>query len=165
MTPRELKAHKTASKHLKEIPVFKPQKRGKLPKPFKGLGGTRIECTGIIPVSDDHVVIMYWRDGPIFTDRSFFAYLFCKTANDNLGPIFEFHWHPSHKGFHCKTPCKTSSDFTNRTLPGAPELALKTKCNLDPKNHQDRLQLIVAFCTWCGISLPDKDAESKPLWS
>jgi hypothetical protein len=39
MTPRDLKAHKTAPKHLKEIPVFKPQKRNKLPKPFKTLGG------------------------------------------------------------------------------------------------------------------------------
>lgn len=164
MTPRELKAHKTALKYLKEIPVFKLQKRGKLPKPFKGLGGPRIESTGMLDVSDDHVAFMYWVDVPIFTDRSFFGYLFCRLAKDNISPIFEFHWHPSHKGFHCKTPCKTSNNFTNRTLPGAPEMALKTKPTLDPKSHLDRLQLIVAFCSWCGISLPDKDADSKSLW-
>ena len=145
MTPRELKAHKSALKHLNDIPVFKPQKRGKLPKPFKGLGGVRIESTGMIDVSNDHVAFMYWRDGEILTDRSFFGYLFCRLANDNLSPVFEFHWHPSHKGLHCKTPCKTSSDYTNRTLPGAPELALKTKPVLDPKIPVDRLKLIIAF--------------------
>lgn len=59
MTPRELKAHKKAPKHLKEIPVFKPQKRNKLPKPFKSFGGSRIESTGMIDVSSDHVAFMY----------------------------------------------------------------------------------------------------------
>lgn len=164
MTPRELKAHKTAPKHLKEIPVFKPQKRNKLPKPFKNFGGPRIESTGMIDVSSDHVVFMYWRDGQILTDRSFYAYLFCRLANGSLSPVFEFHWHPSHKGFHCKTPCRTNYDYTDRMLPGAPELALKTKYGTDPKIYADRLHLIIEFCRSCGISLPDNDTNSKPLW-
>jgi len=159
-----LRAHKAAPKHLKEIPTFKPQKRNKLPKPFKGLGGPRIESTGLLDVSTDHVVLMYWRNGPIFTDRSFYGYLLCRLANDNLGPIFEFHWHPSHKGIHCKMPCRTDSDYTNRLLPGAPELALKTQRNLDPKIHEDRLKLVIEFCGSCGISLPDPDANTQPLW-
>lgn len=161
MTPQELKAHKLALKQLNEIPVFKPQKRNKLPKPFKNLGGPRIESTGMLDVSAEHVAFMFWKDGQILTDRSFFGY---RLANDDLSPLFEFHWHPSHKGFHCKTPCKTISNFTNRALPGAPELALKTEPTLDPKNCQDRLQLIIAFCSWCGISLPDKNGDSKSLW-
>ena len=164
MTPRELKAHKTARKHLKEIPVFKPQKRNKLPKPFKNFGGPRIESTGMIDVSPDHVAFMYWRDGQILTDRSFYGYLFCRLANGSLSPVFEFHWHPSHKGFHCKTPCRTNYDYTDRMLPGAPELSLKTKYDTDPKIHEDRLMLMINFCLLCGISLPDNNPNSKSLW-
>lgn len=164
MNPRDLRAHKAAPKCLKEIPTFKPQKRNKLPKPFKGLGGPRIQSTGLLDVSSDHVVLMYWRDGPIFTDRSFYGHLLCRLANRNLSPIFEFHWHPSHKGAHCKMPCRTDSDYTNRMLPGAPELALKSQRNLDPKIHEDRLKLVIEFCESCGISLPDLDANTKPLW-
>jgi len=164
MTPYDLKSHKTATKRLKEIPVFKPQKRNKLPKPFKSLGGSRIESTGLIDVSDDHVAMMYWRDGPILSDRSFYAHLFCRLASGSLSPIFEFHWHPSHKGFHCKLPCLTSNDYTDRMLPGAPELALKTQYHIDPKELGDRLKLIVYFCRLCGISLPDNDPDTKLLW-
>jgi len=164
MTPRDLKAHKEAAKHLREIPVFKPQKRNKLPKPFKGLGGPRIEATGMLDVSADHVALMYWRDGPILTDRAFYGHLFCRLANNSLSPIFEFHWHPSHKGFHCKTPCHTTNDYSDRTLPGAPELAIKTNPTLDPKRSDDRLKLVISFCAACGISLPDSDAKTKQLW-
>lgn len=164
MTPRELKAHKTAPKLLNEIPAFKPQKRNKLPKPLKGLGGPRIESTGMMSVSDHHVALMYWRDGPILTDRAFYGYLFCRLANESLSPIFEFHWHPSHKGFHCKTPCRTSSNFTDRMLPGAPELSLKTNPKIDPKIPSDRLKLVIEFCRSCGISLPDDDTSSHSLW-
>lgn len=165
MNPSDLKTHKLALKNLASIPVFKPQKRNKLPKPFKGLGGPRIQSTGMIDVSADHVVFMYWRDGQILTDRSFYAYLFCRLANGNLSPLFEFHWHPSHKGFHCKTPCRTINDYTNRTLPGAPELALKTRASADPKNEEDRNELVMKFCNWCGISLPDSDKQSHSLWA
>lgn len=165
MTPKELIAHKTAPKCLDDIPVFKSQKRNKLPKPLKGVGGPRIESTGMINVSDDHVAIMYWRDGPIFTDRSFYGHLFCRLSNGSLSPIFEFHWHPSHKGIHCKTPCRTANNYTDRMLPGAPELALKTKRDLDPQVPADRLKLVIDFCRACGISLPDNDSKSQPLWS
>ncbi len=165
MTPRELKAHKALVKQLTAVPAFKPQKRNKLPKPMKGLGGPRIQSTGMLEVSDSHVALMYWRDGPILSDRSFFGLLFCRLANDSLGPIFEFHWHPSHKGFHCKVPCRTSSDYTDRFLAQAPELSLTTKADLDPKSPADRLKLVVEFCRRCGISLPHHDDASMPLWS
>ena len=164
MTPKELIAHKTAPKHLDAIPVFKLQKRNKLPKPLKEVGGPRIESTGMINVSDNHVAIMYWRDGEIFTDRSFYGHLFCRLSNGSLSPVFEFHWHPSHKGIHCKTPCRTTNNYTDRMLPGAPELSLKTERNLDPRIPDDRLKLVMDFCRSCGISLPDSDPMSKSLW-
>lgn len=163
MNPRDLRAHKKAPKRLESTPVFKSQARKKLPKPFHKLGGPRIESTGMIDVSADHVVFMYWRDGPILTDRSFYAYLFCRLANKSLSPLFEFHWHPSHKGFHCKTPCRTVNDYTNSVLSGAPELALKPTRQLDPKIYDDRMRLVIDFCKWCGISLPDNDAKSQSL--
>ena len=164
MTPHELRHHKLVAKHLTEIPVFKPQKRNKLPKPFKSLGGARIESTGLIDVSMDHVAFMYWRDGQILTDRAFYGYLFCRLANSSLSPIFEFHWHPSHKGFHCKTPCRTSNNYADRVLQQAPELAMRTEPNLDPKIVSDRLKLVIAFCQGSGISLPDNDSDTKTLW-
>lgn len=150
-------------KQLKETPIFKPQRRNKLPKPFKTLGGSRINATSMMDVSTDHVVFMYWRGGSIFTDRSFFAFLFCRLSNGDLSPLFEFHWHPSHKGFHCKTPCKTVENYTNRILRRAPELSLSTKGQLDPKNEVDRVQLVLEFCRFCGIKLPDNDAQTKRL--
>lgn len=163
MTPKELKDHKLVAKQLSGVPVFKALKRGKLPKPLHQLGGPRVRSTGMLEVSADHVVVMYWRDGAIFTDRSFYGYLFCRLRDGGLSPIFEFHWHPSHKGFHCKMPCKTTPNYTNRMLPGAPELALRTK-RLDPKNEQDLVQLVHAFCMWCGISPPDEQPELEQLW-
>lgn len=164
MTPKELKAHKIAHKQLVTTPVFAPLKRNKLPKPLKGIGGPRIQSTGILDVSSDHSVVMYWRDGQILTDRSFYGHLFCKLADGNLSPLFEFHWHPCHKGLHCKMPCKTVLNYTNRMLPGAPELSLKLKQSLDPKIPADRQKLVIYFCKSCGILLPDSDPITKTLW-
>ncbi len=159
MTPRELLAHKDALKSLPAVPVFRPQKRNKLPRPFHKLGGPRIFCTGMLTVSCDHVAMMYWRDGETFTDRSFYGYLMCKLASGSLSPVFEFHWHPSHKGFHCKTPCNTASNYTDRMLPGAPELDLKTMADVDPAKAQDLSTLVCIFCERCGISLPSQDSS------
>lgn len=164
MTPHELKIHKKAEKLLKVIPSFSLQKRNKLPRPFQKLGGDRILSSGMMEVSDSHVAFMYWRDGDILSDRSFFGHLFCRLANGDLSPIFEFHWHPSHKGVHCLTPCKTSSDYTNRHLKQAPELAIKTEKLFDPRVEVELNQLVILFCESCGISLPPKDTNSKQLW-
>lgn len=163
MNPRDLKGHKLAQKQLESIPEFKLQKRNRLPKPFTKLGGPRIHSTGMIDVSMDHVLFMFWRDGPTFKDRAFYGYLFCKLQNQNISPLFEFHWHPSHKGFHAKVPCRTIVDYTNRTLPKAPELALNTDFRLDPKNPNDLLKLVMLVCQTCGINLPDKDSKSERL--
>jgi hypothetical protein len=165
MTPKELKQHKDAPKQLNAIPVFKPQKKNKLPRPLKNIGGARIASSGMIDVSDDHVAFMFWKDGEILTDRSFFGYLFCRLRNGALSPVFEFHWHPSHKGMHCKMPCKTQNDYTNRFLPGAPELSLKTNVKLDPKIEADRIKLVNIFCAACGITLSGSDSQSLPIWS
>lgn len=165
MQKRDLRDHKDALKQLTVIPAFKTQARNKLPAPFKKLGGPRIQTTGILSVSPHHSVFFYWRDGPVLSDRLFMGYFFAVLAKGDLSPIFEFHWHPSHKGFHCKTPCNTSSNYTNRMLPGAPELAIKTDPNLDPKSGADREKLIRIFCKACGIELPKAAPETLPLWS
>lgn len=158
MTPKELREHKNASKHLPSVPEFKKIKRGKMPKPFHALGGARTWATALIDVSDIHCVLFYYRDGALLTDTSFFGHFICRTRN-GLYPLLNFHWHPSHKGFHCKIPCDAQIDYTNRMLPGAPELALKTFPTLDPRNEDDRLQLIHQFCTACGITL----TSSQPV--
>ena len=163
MTPKDLRAHKLLPKQLRSSPEFKLQKRGKLPKPFNRLGGSRIYTTGMLDVSDNHVVLMCWKDGEIQTDSAFFGYLHYRLANGDLSPLFEFHWHPSHKGFHCKTPCKTEINHTNRFLTMAREIKMQTK-NLDPRIHEDRLELILIFCDACGISPPDNNPTTESLF-
>lgn len=166
MTPKELVAHKAAPKVLDEIPTFKPMKRGKWPKPFHKMGSARTHATDFVAVSDTHAVVFLWRDGEALTDTSFYGYLMCAMANGAHSPVFEFHWHPSHKGFHCKVPCETTLDYRNRLLVGAPELALNTNPKLDPRSDSDRLVLIVEFCDACGISLSSKNNHQQPdIWN
>lgn len=165
MTPHDLKSHKVAAKQLKEVPVFKIQKRNKLPKPFNKLGGPRIQSTGLLDVSESHVAFMYWRDGQLLSDRAFYGHLFCRLASGSLSPVFEFHWHPSHKDVHCKTPCETDNDYTDRNLPGAPELTIKAEKKFDPKNTDDLKRLVILFCKSCGISLPTNDSDTEQLWN
>lgn len=165
MTPQDLRAHKGAPKALGQIPSFKPIKKGTLPAPFNRHKSKRLQSTGMIEVSSEYAAIFIWRDGPILTDRSFYGHLFEKHKNGKLNPVFEFHWHPNHRGFHCKLPCRTNQDYTDRLLPGAPELAIKTNSSLDPGSQSDRNKLIELFCKSCGISLPSSDPKSMPLFT
>ena len=163
MNPKDLLAHKKTEKRLESVPAFKPMKKGKLPKPFRAMGGKRLFATELLEVSDTHWAIFIWRDGPEITDSLFLGYLFCKLSNGDLSPLFEFHLHPSHKGIHGKTPCNTELNYTNRQLPGAPELNLKSQVErqLDPRNESDRLILIDNFCNACGITIGQKN----DLWN
>jgi len=159
MTPRELREHKKTPKTLQDTPVFQPLKRGKLPKPFHTFGGPRVFATPLMDVSFDHSILIMYRDGALLADSAFYAYFMVKTGKGYY-PLLHFHWHPSHKGFHCKIPCSAKIDYDNRLLPGAPELALKTRPHLDPRNSDDRLRLAHAFCEICGITFGDRAA----LW-
>jgi hypothetical protein len=161
MKPNELAAHKKSEKRLNELPIFKAMKKGKLPKPFKAMGGARLFATDLIDVSETHCVIFIWRDGPELTDSMFLGWLMCKLHGGQLSPLFELHLHPSHKGLHIKTPCKTQLNYTDRQLPGAPELDLKMPKMLDPREERDRHILIAEFCRRCGIKIGDKES----LWS
>jgi hypothetical protein len=154
MSPQELAAHKALPKRLASLPSFKPMKRGKLPKPLHKMGGSRIQATELLPVSDTHNAFFAWRDGEIRTDSAFYAYLFCVLGDGAMSPLFVLHLHPSHKEIHAKLPCKTENDYTNRELPGAPELKLSThRDNLDPRKSIDREHLIECFCNACGITM------------
>ncbi|SAK39560.1 hypothetical protein AWB77_00103 [Caballeronia fortuita] len=139
--------------------------RNKLPKPFNKIGRQGSYATDLIPVSDEHRVIFMWHDGPERTDRSFYGYLLCVVHNDDLYPIFEFHYHPSHKGLHCKTPCKTAADYRNRLLPRAPELNLKSHRDFDPRLESDRAELIRIFCQAVGVETPIRINRQGELWN
>jgi hypothetical protein len=143
-------------------PSFKQLKKNKLPRPFARMGGSRIQSSGLVKVSDEHTVLFIWRDGEIRTDAAFYAYLLCSLREGDFSVLLEFHFHPSHKGCHCKTPCRTTADYTNRLLPGAPELNLSSPAGLDPRSEADRLKLIHCFCKACGIGLaPEHDAQGQ----
>lgn len=162
MTPQDLADHKAAPKRLASAPTFHKAKVGpKLPKPFHTMRGPRLYATGELEVSDSHCVFFFWRDGELLTDRAFFAWLMCKLAGGQLYPLFELHYHPSHKGLHAKLPCNTTIDYTARQLPQAPELQLKTQRAYDPANPEDRLVLINQFCQACGI----QTGQGGDLWN
>ena len=153
MSPKELAAHKTVPKRLAAAVAFKALKRGKLPKPLHKMGGPRMQSTDFIEVSDTHRVVFVWRDGELRTDSAFFGYLFCMLEAGEMSPLFEMHFHPSHKGLHIKLPCKTESDYTSRMLPGAPELALSIRHDIDPRQEKDSEVLIDRFCGSCGVAM------------
>lgn len=163
MHPRELLAHKLAEKRLREIPPFKPLKRGKLPRPFHRSGGGRVESTGLVDVSPTHVVHFLARDGQTLQDASFYGYLLVRLANGSLSPLFEFHWHPSHKGFHCKTACRATESYTDRLLVRAAELNLKTVSSLDPRKPDHRAMLVHVVCEACGIAVGHESPQGT-LW-
>jgi hypothetical protein len=162
MSPKELSAHKSASKRLAAVPVFHKSSSGnKLPKPFDKMRSSRLYASGQIDVSDTHRAFFFWRDGALLSDSAFFAWLMCELADGKLSPILEFHYHPSHKGLHAKLPCKTELDYTQRQLPHAPELALKTPAGIDPRTDTGRKQLISSFCNTFGVAL----GQEGGLWN
>ena len=161
MKRRDLAGHKISPKRLQDVPSFKQMKRGRLPKPFNKMGGPRYFATELISVSGTHSVLFVWGEGEILTDTKFYGYLVCGLQNGTFSPLLEFHWHPSHKGIHIKMPCETDLDYTGRLLPGAPELALKSVRALDPRIHDDRVQLITMFCRAAGIEL----GQADNLWN
>lgn len=162
MTPKELTAHKSADKRISVAPSFyKANSRVKLPKPFDKMRSSRWHTTGQIEVSDTHRAFFFWRDGEQLSDASFYAWLMCELENGMLSPLFEFHYHPSHKGFHAKVPCKTELEYTQRQLSQAPEFALKTPAGVDPRTASGQQQLIGTFCKACGIQL----GQEGGLWS
>ncbi len=134
------------------VPTFHAVKRGKLPKPLHQIGGPRVHATNLIEVDPEYSVWFMWKDGDTLVESSFYAYLFSHVGEQDLYPLCNFHWHPSHKPLHIKTPCDSDLNYTNRGLPGCKELHLKnTGKVLDPRIEQDRLQLIEVFCMACGV--------------
>ena len=165
MNPRDLHEHKRSPKWLQQVPDFKPLKRGTLPKPFARVGGSRVSSTGLIDISATHCVLFLAKDGELLTDSAFYGYMMCRLVGGSLSPLFEFHWHPSHKGFHCKTPCKATQSYTDRLLAQAIELDMKTDARLDPRKLQDRIQLINVFSDACGITLGEAPNDAQAgLW-
>ncbi|WP_141218289.1 hypothetical protein [Bordetella genomosp. 5] len=165
MDRRTLQQHKKTPKVLSDLPSFSPLRKHTLPGQYRRLGRPRAQGTNMITVSESHRVLFIWRDGAILTDRSFYAYLIELLSGGNFRTLLEFHWHPSHKGFHCVTPCGSDADYTNRMLHGCTELKVKTR-RLDSAKAADRLALIEIFCRICGITIDNPhDGQSARLWN
>lgn len=167
MKKSELAKHKKYPKRLDDVPIFKSIKSQKLPPPLHKIKSSRVFSTQLLGVSDKHLAVFYWKDGELLTDTSFYGVLFLKQPPTNIYPLLEYHWHPSHKGHHVKTPCRSPLDYTNRLLPTAIELTLDADVSLDPRTQDGRTKLIVEFCNACGITLTKKDESNAqaPLWS
>jgi hypothetical protein len=127
------------------------------PQPFDKMGGARLQSSGLVDVSSDLTAVFLVRDGDTLDRRAFFGHLMQRTSA-GLVPITILHYHPSHKGLHLRVNCGSLQDYTERLLPGAPELALATPQGLDPASDWDRKRLVVEFCRRCGIRIaPDDD--------
>ena len=163
LEPNDLAAHREMRKTLSGALPFKPMNKTRWPKPFNRMARPRVHATELTRVSDDHSVLFMWRDGDELEDRSFYGHLVCVLPRGDLYPLLEFHYHPSHKGLHCKMPCQTASDYRNRLLPGAPELNLKTSRRFDPRMSEDRAALIVLFCETAGISISNEQIGQGDL--
>lgn len=167
MDPRDLRTHRQVEKSLSAYPEFKPltRKTNAYPKPLDQLGRRpRAHSTGVLKVSDSHSAFFIYRDGEILTDRAFYGYLFCNLSDAKLATLCEFHWHPSHKGLHCKVPCKTTDNYKERLLKGAPELNLKMAMKFNPADEKHRLELIKLFCKLCGIDIPGNEDDQGDLF-
>jgi len=166
MDQRVLRQHKREPKVLADIPTFSPLKKNTLPGQYRRLGRPRAHGSKLLPVSNSHSVFFIWRDGDIFTDRHFYGYLVDCLPGEKYRTLLEFHWHPSHKGFHCVTPCGSDVDYTGRMLTHCQELNLTTRPHLDPAKDDDRLALIEFFCQICGIQIQNRnDDRSGLLWN
>lgn len=155
---RDLAAIKQQTKRLRSV-EFKPLRKRQLPKPLNQLGGPRMSASGLLPVADDLCVAFLIRSGETLARRAFFGYLFQQTQSGLL-PLMILHYHPSHKGVHVLVNCETARDYTERQLPGAPELALRTPAEaVDPDTPQGRNQLITLFCARCGIAIAPDDEQ------
>ena len=156
LEPKELAAHKQVRKTLNDALQFKSMSKNRWPRPFNRMARPRVQATDLIRVSDGHCALFMWRDGDELEDRAFYGHLLCTLPGGDLYPLLEFHYHPGHKGLHCKMPCQTAFDYRNRLLPGAPELNLKTSRRFGPGVAEDRAALIVLFCQTAGISISNE---------
>lgn len=157
MDKRTLNNHKQFPKILPSIPAFSLAKRGRLPKPLHQIGGPNVRMTPLTQVANGYSVWFMWKDGETLVQTAFYGYLFKHVGNSDLYPVCHFHWHPSHKPLHIKTPCNSDLNYTNRSLPAAQELILKGSGKLyDPRIDHDRSQLIEIFCRACGVEFGSK---------
>lgn len=152
MKRRTLLIHKKVKKALLDTPVFSIIKRGKLPKPLDRVGGPQVQATGLIDVAEGYSAWFMWKGGETLVQTAFYGFLFHHVGQNNLYPLCHFHWHPSHKPIHFKSPCDSDLNYTNRGLPAARELNLASpEVPYDPRVEVDRLRLIELFCKACGI--------------
>lgn len=167
MLPSELKNHKLSEKRLDCTEIaFSPLKKGSLPGQFKRMGRPGTFSSGFIQVSDTHKVLFVWRNGEIKTDSSFYGYFVHNPSPVERRILFELHWHPSHKGIHCVTPCNTALDLNNRMLVAQPDINLKGNLDWDPRSKDDRQKLIHLFCNACGISIKSPVSRNQnELWN
>jgi hypothetical protein len=148
--------HRKELQRLKSLPKrlglfqFKPLKKGSLPDPWKKIGGPRLTSTGLIDVGNDMRVLFISRSGETRDRRAFYGYLYRQVAA-GLEPVFIMHYHPSHKGIHMQANCESQLDYVHRQLPGAIELQMKGKPQLDPID--DQLQLVSIFCARFGVKI------------
>ena len=157
MDRKGLREIKRQAKTLRRL-EFRPLRKGKLPRPFDKQGGARLSSTGLIEIASGMSVLFIVRDGVALERRAFYGYLMQQSAA-GLVPLAIMHYHPSHKGVHLLTNCGTDRDYTERLLPGAPEIALRTPEGLDPGSEQGRLRLVNDFCKRCGIRIAPDDEQ------
>lgn len=137
---RELRDHFDVKKKISAID-FKQAKNVKNKPVFVRYKSKRIHSTGLLEVGSGYTMMLEWRDGSIRERRSFSAWLFTGHPS-NITPLARLDYHGSHKPVHLHLNCEDARDLTNRALPGAKELNVSGKSQLDPALERDREHLI-----------------------
>ena len=124
------------------------------PKPLNLFRGTCC-VSKLLPVAEHQVVLFAYKRAAIEEDCKFYAYWGFLLTTGEYEPLMEWHYHPSHKGIHCKVPCETTLSYTSRQLVNAPELSVCLGKRPDIRTDWGVQEMIGLFCGKLNIRLPE----------
>ena len=113
----------------------------------------------LLSVAPNQVVLFAYKRAALLEDCKFWAYWGFLLATGEFQPMAEWHYHPSHKGIHCKVPCGTDKDYTSRMLAQAPELSVCPQKMPDVRTSAGIDQLIGIVCEKLSIHMPQEKCE------
>lgn len=155
MEARPLRDLIKQEKVLQEYPKFYAGTHSRTyPKPLNRFRGT-CYVSELLSVAEHQVVLFVYKRAAIAEDCKFYAYWGFRLTTGEYEPLLEWHYHPSHKGIHCKVPCETTLVYTSRQLVNAPELSVCFGKQPDIRTEWGVQEMIGLFCKKLNIRLPE----------
>lgn len=153
--------YKRMVKAIPEKIIFRKGKISKsYPRPLNAFKNS-YWVSDVLDVATNQVVCFAYKQSSSLVDSKFYAYWGLRNSKNELIPLMNFHYHPSHKGIHARFACKTTELFTSRYLVVAPELNLHKKHQPDIRTQEGINELICLFCKSAGIELPKENFPNQ----